>query len=322
MARVDAVMRQITDSEFALFQSLIYGEAGIYLTESKKALLVGRLNRRLRELGLRSFAEYYRFVAHHGEEEMINLLDSVSTNETHFFREPKQFELLEKDIFPKWLAQAEAKTRSRLIRVWSAGCSSGEEPYSVAMSLLTHFSPTMGWEVNILATDLSTRVLTRAEQAVWPLEKAVRIPDHYLKRFMLKGTGSRTGYMKAGPELRSVIRFRRLNLNHENYGIKGLFDLILCRNVLIYFHPESRARVIDRLTNYLTPAGYLFLGHAESLSAVTDRVCTIAPTVYVRSEHKRAATEAVSRSVGSDDQEDRRPIIRRQANQDAAGSPR
>jgi chemotaxis protein methyltransferase CheR len=275
-------IRPITDREFSLFRELIYKEAGIYLSPIKKPLLMGRLTRRLRELGLQSFEAYYRLVLENGEEERIRLLDAISTNETHFFREPKQFEFLEQRLLPEWSREAELGRRSREIRVWSAGCSTGEEPYSLAMVLLLYFPFTSGWKIEILATDLSTRALDRARKAIWPIEKTKEIPPRYLHPFMLKGTRSQEGKIKAGPEIRSVIQFERLNLNEEVYPASEPFDLIFCRNVLIYFDAESKQRVIDRLLLALSPWGYLFIGHAESLTGLADRVRSVLPTVYAK----------------------------------------
>lgn len=292
---VDTVGHSITDREFLLFRALIHREAGIFLGPAKKALLVGRLTRRLRELGLGSFGAYYRLVVERGGEELTRLLDAVCTNETHFFREPRQFEFLERRVFPAWRAEAIAGRRARRIRVWSAACSTGEEPCSLAMLLLDHFPPATGWEVEILGTDLSTRVLERARAAVWPLQKAAEIPQRYLKAYMLKGTGVREGRMKAGPEVRSVVRFERLNLNDEVYAVTGLFDLIFCRNVLIYFDQSARGRVTDRLLDHLAPDGYLFLGHAESLNGLTDRARSVATTVYAHAASPPPAAHGASR---------------------------
>lgn len=277
----EAPIRPITDEEFAFFQTLIYREAGIYLSAAKMPLLVGRLTRRLRELGLNSFTAYYRRVVEGDEAEQIRLLDAISTNETHFFREPRQFEFLEQRVFPEWSRQAASGLRVRRLRAWSAACSTGEEPYSLAMLLLVHF-PRSDWTIEILATDLSTRVLERARAGVWPMEKAREIPPQYLKRFMLRGTRSQEGKMKADPEVCSVVRFERMNLNEKHYPVDGPFDLIFCRNVLIYFDQTSKEGVIDRLLNHLSPTGYLFLGHAESLNGLTDRARCVFPTVYVK----------------------------------------
>lgn len=271
----------LTTGEFSRFQELVHRESGIFLSEVKRALLVGRLSRRVRELGLKSFGEYLG-VAQADASERVTMLDCLCTNETHFFREPRQFDYLHERVFPTWVAAAEAGQRSRRIRVWSAACSTGEEPYSLAMALLTAFPAGSGWEVEILATDLSTRVLERARSAVWPIEKAREIADTYRRRFMLRGCGAQEGRMKAGPELRAATRFQRLNLNDESYAAPAGFDLIFCRNVLIYFRPEAKLRVVERLLRHLSPSGLLFLGHSESLTGLTDRVRSVGPNVYAR----------------------------------------
>jgi len=290
----DQTIRPVTDREFALFQKLIYREAGIHLAPGKKALLEARLTRRLRELGLVSFEAYYRHVqGAEGSDELIILLDRISTNETHFFREPKQFEFLENQVFPGWQAQGHGANGMRRIRVWSAACSSGEEPYSLAMMLLDHFAAGSGWDFDILATDLSTRALAAARAAIWPIAKASEIPHGRLKKYMLKGTGEQDGKMKAGPEIRSVIRFERLNLNDDHYAVEGKFDLIFCRNVMIYFDSAARARVIERLLDHLAPNGFLFVGHAESLTGVADRVRYVLPTIYTNGSQPQPATMSV-----------------------------
>ena len=280
----ESISTQITEKEFTLFQSLIYQKAGIYLSSAKKALLVGRLSRRLRELNLHSFGEYYQRVVDGGEEGLISLLDRICTNETHFFREPKHFEFLEERVFPEWRVQAQSGQRSRKIRIWSAACSTGEEPFSLAMSLSDHFPPSSGWEVEILATDLSTRVLKQAEAGVYSSDKSHEIPEKYLKSYMLNGTGNQAGKMKAGPAIRSIVRFIRLNLNDRSYPLTGSFDLIFCRNVLIYFNAESKAHVIRLLLSHLTQKGHLFLGHAESINFQEGLARSVIPTVYLKTE--------------------------------------
>ena len=254
----DPVSREISDREFQHFQDLIYREAGIWLSASKSSLLTGRLAKRLRHHGSKSFREYYSLVSE-SPEEHIQMLDAIATNETHFFREPKHFDLLRCSIAPRWAQAAAAGRRSKRIRVWSAGCSTGQEPYSLAMMLLDQFPPCTGWEIEIIATDISTRVLEIAERGIWPAEKAAEIPREYLQAFMLKGFGEQTGRVKAGPEIRSLIQFSRVNLNESAYPISGRFDLIFCRNVLIYFDLRSREQVVRRLANFLSPDGYFLL---------------------------------------------------------------
>lgn len=271
----------LTDKEFSLFQSLVYKEAGIFLNVSKKSLIVGRLAKRLRELGLKRFEDYYHKIQESGPEEVQILLNLISTNETHFFREPHHFDLLWQVIFPEWKASGETGGRSKKIRVWSAACSTGEEPYSLAMILLDYFPFASGWEIEIVATDISTRVLDQARQGIWALDKKREIPEKYLKAFMLRGTGTQEGKIKADPEIRSLIHFSRMNLNESNYPIVGSFDMVFCRNVLIYFDQDSKTAVTGRMLNRLSPGGYLFLGHAESLVfGDNKKVKTVIPTVY------------------------------------------
>lgn len=273
----------LREREFAAFQALIYKEAGIYLSNVKQALLVGRLSRRIRELGLNSFAAYFERVTDpRYPEERVELINSICTHETQFFREPRQFQYLESVVLPRWRALAEAGQRPKRVRAWSAGCSSGEEPFSIAMSLLAACPSTAGWTVEVLATDISTRVLDRARAGVFPLERSKNIPTDYLKRFMLRGQGGHSNQMKAGAELRAVVSFEHLNLHSDLYQLPNTFDLVFCRNVLIYFDAQSKERVIRRLLDRLSPDGLMFLGHAETLSGVqcspTPRA--VMPTIY------------------------------------------
>jgi chemotaxis protein methyltransferase CheR len=269
----------ISEKEFRNFQELIHTEAGIWLSPSKTALLTGRLAKRLRLHGLKSFQDYYRLVLE-SPEEYIQMLDAISTNETRFFREPKHFELLESHILPRWIRASASGDRGRDIRVLSAGCSTGQEPYSVAMTLLRHFPPGSGWNIEIIAADLSTRVLEVAQRGVWSADKASEIPFDYLKAFMLKGYGDQEGKIKAGREIRSLIRFQHANLHQSPYPFAGNFDLIFCRNVLIYFDLRSREMVLHRLARLLSPDGYFFVGHAESLHSMAGILSPVIPTVY------------------------------------------
>lgn len=281
----------LSDREFALFRDWIHAESGIHLVPAKRALLLARLGRRLRALGLSTFEAYFRHVTSAaGISERVLLLDAVTTNETHFFRAPRQFEFLERQVFPVWRADAGARRSPASIRVWSAGCATGEEPFSVAMSLLHCFPPGSRFHLDVLATDLSTRVLEQAQSATWPIARADEIPPAYRKAFMLRGTGSKHGTMRAGPELRALVRFQRLNLNDPSYPLEGRFDLILCRNVLIYFDEATRRAVIDRLIARLAPRGFLLLGAAEGLRGLDARVRSVVPTVYA---HAQCGEQAV-----------------------------
>jgi chemotaxis protein methyltransferase CheR len=270
-------MEPIATRVFRQFQRLVLEEAGISLTDAKRALLVGRLSRRLRELGLASYGDYLARVVE-DDEERVRMLDAIATNETRFFREPRQLEFLRDEVFPRWAREGAEGARPRRVRVWSAGCATGEEAYSLAMLLLSVFGP--GWDLGILATDLSTKALAKARAAVWPVERAAQIPEPYRKAYMLRGTGPEAGRMKAGPELRALVDFRRLNLAAERWETEGPFDVLLCRNVLIYFDADGKRLVIARLLDRLAPGGYFLVGHAESLNGLSDRVRPARPSVY------------------------------------------
>jgi chemotaxis protein methyltransferase CheR len=267
---------------FNRFQQLIYQESGIWLGEHKHALLTGRLARRLRLLGLGSMNEYIQLVTQPDQQhERAVMIDCITTNQTHFFREPRHFDFLVLQVFPEWQRQAESGTRPKHLRIWSAGCSSGEEPYSLAMLLAKHFSAEQGWELEILATDICTRVLEKARAAVYPIEKAKEIPTDLLRAYMLKGRGDQKDVMKVNPELHRLVRFARVNLHADSYPILGSFDLILCRNVLIYFDQRSKEKVIAGILQHLSPAGFLIVGHSEHLGSTSPLLKTVAPTVYV-----------------------------------------
>lgn len=271
----------IKKSTFLRFRDLIFFQAGINLTEKKIPLLEGRLNRRLRHLQISTFEEYYDFLEEgRNKEELVQMLDCISTNETTFFREPHQYTYLEQQVFPKIKEDAASGRRKRSIKVWSAACSTGDELYSAAMCLLSHFPLEEGWTIDALGTDISTRVLGIALQGVWPLERSKGIPPAYLKRFMLRGTGEDQGKMAAGDALRSVVRFKRLNLFTDSFSEHRSFDIIFCRNVMIYFNDESKRRVISKLVDCLVPGGFFLVGHAETLHGLDEGLKRHVPTIY------------------------------------------
>jgi chemotaxis protein methyltransferase CheR len=267
---------------FAKFQQLIYRETGIWLSESKTALLCGRLARRIRALGLNTLKEYYEVVVEpHQQTERMLMIDAITTNETRFFREPKHFDYLAATIFPSWKIQEKQGLRSRKIRIWSAGCSTGEEAYSLAMVLARHFPESEGWEPRVLATDISTRVLAAGREGIYRLANYADIPADFLQEYMLKGYAEHEGKMKVVREIRAMVEFKRVNLSEDSYPINETFDAIFCRNVLIYFDTASKARVVEKLIRYLSPKGLFFTGHAENLHSVAKGLRSVASTVYV-----------------------------------------
>lgn len=259
----------ITDREFGRIRDLLHRIAGIHLAPAKKALVSGRLARRLRHFGLQSFREYLALLER-GEppDELQTAVDLLTTNETHFFREPRHFDFLR--------TRAAAARRNAPFRVWSAACSSGEEPYSIAMVL----ADTLGdspWEV--LASDISHRVLERARTGHYPLERSRRIPAVFLKKYCLRGTGRQTGTFLVDATLRRRVRFLALNLNATLPEV-GPFDVIFLRNVMIYFDADTKRRVVRRLLPCLKPGGYLLVGHSETLNGVTEELRMHSPSIY------------------------------------------
>lgn len=261
----------ITDQEFALFQRLIYKIAGISLADSKKVLLVGRLQKRLRFHQLNSFSNYYRLLSSgQHPEELQTMVDLLTTNETYFFREEKHFEFLRDEVLPR-------RTPGSTFRVWSAASSSGEEAYTLAMLLATHL-PNSSWE--IFGSDISTQVLAKARTGVYPLERCEGIPPAYLSKYCLKGVRSQAGTLMISPELKKRVRFEQVNLTQPIPASVGDFDVIFLRNVMIYFDPETKRQVVANLLPRLKPGGYFIVGHSESLNGICESLRTIRPTIY------------------------------------------
>jgi chemotaxis protein methyltransferase CheR len=264
----------ITDKEFESFRSLIYSECGISLNDSKRALVVARLSKRLNQLELPTFQAYYDHVmADKDGEEFTHMLDSVSTNKTDFFREPKHFEFLRDRILPERLSD-------RKIRIWSSACSTGEEPYTIAMTLYDGVDAPDRWDCKILASDLSTRVLKKAAAGIYEENTIRDLPDPVLRKHFLKGRGASAGKVRVKPQLSSMVTFRRINLMDERYPIKMPLDVIFCRNVMIYFDRPTQERLMAKFYRCLRPGGYLFIGHSESLQWVKHDFQYIAPTIY------------------------------------------
>ncbi|BAL26479.1 protein-glutamate O-methyltransferase CheR [Azoarcus sp. KH32C] len=260
----------LSDAEFVQFQRMLHRLAGIHLGPEKKALVCGRLNKRLKHHGLDSYGGYLRLLGSGREpQELQTALDLLTTNETYFFREPRHFALLRDRILP-------ARRPGASFRVWSAACSSGEEPYSLAMLLADRLGDAP-WE--IVASDISTRVLAQARSGHYAIERADNIPRPYLKAYCLKGIGAQDGTFLIDRGLRSRIDFRQVNLN-ERLPQFGCFDVIFLRNVMIYFDVETKRQVVQRLLGALRPGGYLLVGHSESLNGINDHVEPVVPSVY------------------------------------------
>ena len=283
--RASSHLEHISHELFCKFQDLIYSETGIWLGTHKTALLVGRLSRRLRSLHLSSMAEYFTLISQPDQQqERMRMIDCITTNETHFFREPRHFEYLAHTVFPRWRQEVLAGVRTPHVRIWSAACSTGEEPYSLAMMLLDHFGVDSGWKFEILATDISSQVLEKARNGIFPISRLKEIPSKYLRNYMLKGTGEQHGRLRISPEVQNLVTFARVNLNADSFDVFQPFDLILLRNVMIYFDQKAKRKVLAKIENRLSPGGYLFVGPSESLQALGIALRPIIPSVYAKCE--------------------------------------
>jgi chemotaxis protein methyltransferase CheR len=261
----------ISDQEFALFQRLICKIAGISLADSKKILLVGRLQKRLQRYGLSTFSQYYRLLASNDHpEELQTMVDLLTTNETYFFREPKHFDFLRDEILFKWRGPNK-------LRIWSAASSTGEEPYTLAMLLAEHMRNDH-WE--IVASDLSTQVLEKARRGHYPLERNEGIPANFLAKYCLKGIRSQAGTFLISPDLRKRVSFHHVNLTLPIDKALGIFEVIFLRNVMIYFELETKRKVLENLLPLLAPGGHLIIGHSETLNGLDLGLSSVRPTIY------------------------------------------
>jgi len=249
------------------------------LHEGKKGLLKARLTKYLRKSRYRSLEEYYQCLMNDDTgEEMVHLLDVISTNLTYFFREPKHYDFLRGKALPQ-VAEICKNLNKRAIRVWSAGCSSGEEAYSLGIVLNEFIGPREGLQIQILATDISTKVLNKASDGIYEKEKLEKIPYDLKSRYFQRGINKRSGYFRVKPQLRKVISFRRLNLM-EPFPPGSTFHIIFCRNVMIYFDKHTQARIVEKFYDALEKGGFFFIGHSESLTNINHAFQYIQPSVY------------------------------------------
>lgn len=274
MPALDAFSISLKPREFEKIRRLAYDTFGLDLRTGKETLVSARLGKQIRQFGFASFDEYYQHVvADKTGESLIHLIDALATNHTSFFREPVHFDFLRK-ILRQWKQQA-------VIAIWSAACSTGEEPYSIAMCVLDEFGESGRDRVRILATDISTRVLSKAAEGIYPEKSLEGLPGPLLRKYWLRGEGDWRGSYRAKKSLRDMIEFRRLNLM-EPVPSMNRFALIFCRNVMIYFDKPTQQGVVERLAACLEPGGYLLTGHAETLAGVTHGLRYVEPAVYCK----------------------------------------
>lgn len=268
----------LRDIDFERISRLVYEHCGINLHDGKKELVKARLNKRLRDGDFKSFGEYYRYViTPEGTEELITMIDSLSTNVTYFFREERHFVKL-RQLLPTLLKTPVRSGRAGRLRIWSAGCSTGEEPYSLAITL-RESTPDKTTETAITATDISTKVLHAAARATYQQDKLKNVSSAVLKKYFQLGCGRWEGYCRIKKEIRDMVRFLRFNLM-ETPPSGFLFDVIFCRNVMIYFDKTTQGALVKRFYNCLEKGGYFFVGHSESLTGLDHDFKYIEPSVY------------------------------------------
>ncbi len=279
----DSSMMKLSERDFLRLSEFIHRECGIKMPPAKKIMLESRLQKRIRHLGMLSLNEYcqYLFTTHGIENELVHMIDVVTTNKTDFFREPGHFDYMVQKALPTLITNNGSGIRKKLM-VWSAGCSTGEEPYTLAM-VLSNFAercPGVNFEYLILATDISTKVLQKAKQGVYSHDDIEPVPLDNRKKYLLKSRNKSKSLVRVSSELREHVKFRRLNFLEGDFGMREPMDIIFCRNVIIYFDRPTQSTLLNRFYRHVRPGGYMFLGHSETLHGLDVPFVQVAPTVY------------------------------------------
>jgi chemotaxis protein methyltransferase CheR len=270
------------DSDYQFIRELVYQHSRINLGPDKRELVSARLGKRLRATNITSISDYCRYLQQkESDDELSHLIDAISTNHTFFFREPQHFEFLREMVVPE-MTKRRAAVSWPSFNVWSAACSSGEEPYSIAIALTEIFGRVPSWSWRVEATDISHRVLQRARVAVYREEAVAQVPASQLRAHFQKGFGPQDGNYRVKPHVQDGVTFRQLNLLEGGFPFTEPFHLIFCRNVMIYFDRPTQEELVKKLSRQLVPGGYLFVGHSESLSGINHGLETIKPAVYRR----------------------------------------
>lgn len=265
-----------SDRQFKRLRAFVAEQTGIALSEAKKDMVYGRLSKRIRSHFGGNFQAFCDAIENGDAQEQDFLINAITTNLTAFFREAHHFDYLRQRLIPDLMRR---NADSRKIRIWSAGCSTGEEPYSIAMCLAAQ-QQLADWDIKILATDLDANVIGHAEAGIYSEERLSKLPEKELQWFK-RGRGANTGLVRLKPEIRNRVSFKRLNLLHD-WPMQGPFDLIFCRNVVIYFDKTTQTQLFERFADLLVADGHLFIGHSETLYKVTDRFTSLGNTIYRR----------------------------------------
>lgn len=271
----------LSDRDFNRLSTFIESTSGIQMPTSKKSMLTARIQKRLRLLKMKSFSDYVDLVLNPKDttQELINFLDIVTTNKTDFFREANHFDYMTTTALPE-LVQNHRAGISRPLRIWSAPCSTGEEPYTMAMVLQEFASTRPNFTAQILGTDLSTRALKHGERGIYDMDKAEPVPLELKRKYMLKSKDRHNPRVRMTKEIRNMVRFSHLNFMDDEYGITQSMDIIFCRNCLIYFDRPTAERIVNKLCRHLIPDGFLFVGHSETLNKLNVPVIQVSPTIY------------------------------------------
>ncbi len=271
----------MSDDVFYRLSNFIYSRYGIKMPQAKKVMLQNRLQKRLRDLNMNSYEDYCEFVlSKEGEAlELVHMIDVVTTNKTDFFREPTHFDFLTQTIMPEFVARDRNKTT---LKIWSAGCSSGEEVYTLAIVMAEFIEKAKNLDYLIFGTDISTRILQKALDGVYKEERIANIPIEIKRKYFLRSKDRTKPTVRVAPEIRKKATFDRLNFMDDHYGVNENFDIIFCRNVLIYFDRETQQNVINKLCLHLKTGGYLFLGHSESITGMKVPLVQLQPTIFMK----------------------------------------
>ena len=273
-------LKILEDREFRKIAAFVEDKVGIKMPESKKLMMQSRLQARLKALGLPNFQSYVNYVfssEQTGNEEVILLIDAITTNLTHFYREPNHFQYMTTDAIPSLLNSGLTR-----LNIWSAGCSSGEEPYTLAMVTEEYkkANPDAWFDYSILATDVSTKVLQKARNAIYPMDSVKSIPMDIKKSYFLKGKDREKPEVRIKPAIRQKVQFQRLNFMDDDFGLANVMNIIFCRNVLMYFDKTTQEAVLKKFMKYLSKGGYLFLGHSETIFNMILPLKNVAPTIF------------------------------------------
>lgn len=280
----------IRPKDFETLRAFIYKEAGIVLADSKQQMVQARLQKRIRVLGLTGYGEYLKH-ALETPSETVELINAMTTNKTDFFREPHHFEFLARQEIPRLIEEARRLERPKRLRIWHAGCSTGEEPYSMAMVLAESPLVDQGWDIRQLASDIDTKVLAHSEAAIYDEERISPVSLERRRKFFLRGKGEREGQYQVRREIRELVTFRQINLLDPTWPMSPnvRFDVIFCRNVIIYFDRPTQAVLFDRFASKLQPGGLLIIGHSENLHGLSNDFDAAGTTIYrLRAGHEES----------------------------------